>query len=142
MIATGLVGVGVAVAVSVGSGVMVAVGIPCVGVSVPVGKGVIVGNGVGTKAVDVGNGVKVGKSKLNKGVGVSCVPCVGKRTGLDTELEGVRGRNQGIRLEQTQQNTSRNKPGRRILPHCPCWRYAVLNASRYELTCLITAMLT
>lgn len=77
------------------------------------------GNGVGTKNVDVGNGVKVRKS--NKPVGVASVPSVGKRTGLGRGVEG-RGRNQGIRLEQTQHITNRNKPGRRILPHCPCWR--------------------
>ena len=83
------------------------------------GEEVNVGNGVGTKNVEVGNGVKVRKS--NKPVGVTCVPSVGKMTGLGRGEE-ERGRNQGIRLEQTQHNTIKNKPGRRILPNCPCWR--------------------
>jgi hypothetical protein len=114
--------VGEAVAVLVGSGVLVAAGTVCVGVSVPVGEGVNVGNGVGTKDVDVGKGVKVGKSNSNKGVGVACVACVGKRMGLGTGLEAGRGRNKEIVTEQRQHNTSRNKPGIRILAHCPCWR--------------------
>ena len=72
------------------------------------------GNGVGTKSVDVGNGVKVGKSKPNKGVGLACVPSVGKRTGLGTGVAELRGPNREIRIEQRQQNTIRAETGRRI----------------------------
>ena len=118
--------VGVAVMVFVGNGVAVGGGMVCVGggvaeaVGIPVGEEVNVGNGVGTKEVDVGNGVKV--RKLNKPVGVTGVPSVGKRTGLGKGVEAGRVRNKSIRLEQIQQNKNRKKPNRRILPHRPCSR--------------------
>ena len=128
MITMGGTFVGVAVTVFVGNGVAVGGGTVCVpvgrgvaeAVGIPVGEAVNVGNGVGTKEVDVGNGVKV--RKLNKPVGVVCVPSVGKRIGLATGVEAGRGRNKGIKLEQRQHNTNRNKPGIRILTNCPCSR--------------------
>ena len=98
MISTNLTLVAVAVTVFVGIGVAVAAGTVGVCDIVPVGEGVAetvgmpvgeevnVGNGVGAKNVDVGNGVKVRKS--NKPVGVTCVPSVGKRTGLGRGVEG------------------------------------------------------
>lgn len=112
--------------VFLGNGVAVGGGMVCVGggvaeaVGIPVGEEVNVGNGVGTKEVDVGNGVKV--RKLNKPVGVTGVPSVGKRTGLGKGVEAGRVRNKSIRLEQIQQNKNRKKPSRRILPHWPCSR--------------------
>lgn len=125
--------VGVAVAVFVGNGVAVGGGMVCVpvgrgvaeAVGIPVGEAVNVGNGVGKKEVDVGNGVKV--RKLNKPVGVICVPSIGKMTGLAIGVEAGRGRNKRIRLVQRQHNTNRNKPSRRILPRCPCSRYDFCN---------------
>ena len=66
--------------------------------------------------------MNVGKSKLNKGVGVTCgpaVPSVRKILGLGRALEGLRD-NKGIRTEQRQQNTSTNRAGIRTLTTCPC----------------------
>ena len=126
MIRMGMTRVGVAVTVFVGIGVGVADGMVCVcdgvaeAVGIPVGKAVNVGKDVGAKDVDVGNGVKVRKS--NKPVGVPCVPCVGNKIGLGRGVEAERGRNKERVIEQRQQTTSRNKPGIRILPHCPCSR--------------------
>jgi len=116
------VGIGDADAVPLGIDVPVAVGTNRVGVWVPVGEAVRVGNAVGTKAVCVGNGVNVGKSKLNKGVGVACVPSVRKTLGLGRALEGLRDGSKGIRTEQRQQNASSNRAGIRTLTICPCWR--------------------
>jgi hypothetical protein len=122
----GITRVGVAVTVFVGIGVEVADGIVCVCdgvaevVGLPVGAGVNVGNDVGTKDVDVGKGAKVGKP--NKEVGVPCVPSVGNKTALGIGVDVGRGRSKGIRVEQRQQITNSNKPGRRILTHCPCAR--------------------
>ena len=119
------VGIGDADAVALGIDVPVAVGTNRVGVWVPVGEAVRVGNAVGTKAVCVGNGVNVGKSKLNKGVGVACgpaVPSVGKTLGLGKTLEGLRDGSKGIRTEQRQQNARSNRAGIRTLTTCPCWR--------------------
>jgi len=113
------VGTGDADAVALGIDVPVAVGTNPVGVRVPVGEAVRVGNAVGTKAVRVGNGVNV--EKLNKGVGVACVPSVGKTLGLGGTLEGLREGNKGIKTEQRQQNPSRNRAGIRTLTTCPCW---------------------
>ena len=123
----GFVAVGIGEAVALGIEVPVAVGTGPVGVGVPVGgvgEAVRVGNAVGMKLVPVGNGVNVGKSKLNKGVGVTCgpaVPSVRKILGLGRALEGLRD-NKGIRTEQRQQNTSTNRVGIRTLTTCPCWR--------------------
>ena len=126
--------VGVGGGVLVGTGVEVAGGVfvtvtvgESVGeaVAMPVGEAVNVGNGVGTKDVDVGNGVKVRKS--NKPVGVTGVPSVGKRKGLGRGVEADLVRNRESVIEQRQHNTTRNNPGTRILPHCPCWRYAVFS---------------
>ncbi len=107
--------------VTVGSGVPVAVGIVCVGSSVPVGGLVRVGKTLGTG--NVGNGVNVAKPKLNKGVGVGPIPTLGKTIGLGTAVEELRDANWNklIRIEQKKQNMSRIKPGKRILPICPCW---------------------
>jgi hypothetical protein len=116
--------VGVAVIVFVGIGVAVATGKVCDGIAeavgFPVGEGVKVGNDVGTNDVEVGNGVKV--KKLNKPVGVLCVPSIGEGTGLGGGVDASRTRNKRIKVEQAQHNTNRNKAGRRILPHCPCSR--------------------
>ena len=123
----GFVAVGTGEAVALGIDVPVVVGTRRVAVWVPVGgvgEAVRGGNAVGTKLVPVGNGVNVGKSKLNKGVGVTCdpaVPSVRKTVGLGRALEGLRDNN-GIRTEQRQQNASTNRAGIRILTTCPCWR--------------------
>ena len=109
----GFVAVGTGEAVALGIDVPVVVGTRPVGVWVPVGEAVRVGNAVGTKLVSVGNGVNVGKSKLNKGVGVTCgpaVPSVRKILGLGRALEGLRDNN-GIKTEQRQQNASTNRTG-------------------------------
>jgi hypothetical protein len=121
--------VAVFVALLVGSKVTVTVGVD---VTVSVGAGVAVGKGEGIKGVEVGNGVNVGKLKLNKGVGVACPPAVGNRFGLGTTVAGLRDR-VGSRLnnpEQMQQNISKARPGKSILPSCPCWLYAVFNVER------------
>jgi len=107
----------------VGSGVAVAVGAVCVGVSVPVGGDVRVGNAVEVGKVGIVNGVNVTGPKLNKGVGVATIPVLGKIFGLGTavgELRDANG-NKLIRIEQRKQNTNRIKPGKSILPICPCW---------------------
>jgi hypothetical protein len=104
--------------VFVGIGVLVAVGTTCVGVCVPVGGPGVVGSEVG--AARVGNGLA---PKLNKAVGVACVATLGKMIGLGGiagELRGPAGNNVN-RIEQRQQNTSKNKPGKSVLPSCPCW---------------------
>ena len=104
--------------VTVGSAVPVAAGTVCVGVSVPVDSGVRVGNAVEVGKVGIVNGVNVTGPKLNKGVGVATIPALGKIFGLGTavgELRDANG-NKLIRIEQRKQNTSRNKPGRRIFP--------------------------
>jgi hypothetical protein len=107
--------------VTVGSAVPVAVGTVWVGVPVPVGGLVSVGKALGAR--NVGNGVNVAKPKLNKGVGVSPIPILGKTIGLGTAVEESRDANWNklIRIEQKKQNRSRIKPGKRILPICPCW---------------------
>lgn len=84
------------------------------------GGGVRVGNAVGTKDVRVGNGVNV--AKLNKEVGVACIPSVGKTLGLGRALEELRDVSKGIRTKQRQQNTSNNRAGMRTLTICPCSR--------------------
>jgi hypothetical protein len=112
--------VGVGATVLVGTGEGVTVGINGAGVVVPVGAGVSVGKAVGTKGVVVGSGVSV--SKLNRAVGVTWVPWVGKATGLGNGLEAARERSRRVRLEQRQQNTSRTAAGRSTLPSWPCWR--------------------
>jgi len=129
------VGIGDADAVALGIDVPVAVGTNPVGVWVPVAEGVRVGNDVGTKDVRLGNGVNVEKS--NKGVGVACVPSVGKILGLGRTLEGLRDGNKGIRTEQRQQNASRNRAGIRTLTTCPCLSYIVTNVERKELICFL-----
>ena len=129
------VGVGDADAVALGIAVPVAVGTNGVGVWVPVGEAVRVGNAVGTKDVPVGNGVNVEKS--NKGVGVACVPSVGKTVGLGRILEGLRDGNKGITNEQRQQNPSRNRAGISTLTTCPCLSYIVTNVERKELICFV-----
>ena len=85
------------------------------------GRGVNVGNAVGTKRVEVGNGVKVGKSKLNNGVGVGWIPSLGKRIGLGRTVGELRDGIRPMGTAQRQQNASRNKAAKRILPACPCW---------------------
>jgi hypothetical protein len=114
-------------------GVSVALGRVCVGSWVSVDGDVNVGTAVGTKNVEVGSGVNVGKSKSNKGVGVASIAGLGKTLGLDTTFAGLRDRNRPIGIEQRQQNASRSKTGKRILPICPCWLYVLLNAERREL---------
>jgi len=133
----GFVAVGVrdAVPVALGIDVPVAVGTNGVGVWVPVGEAVRVGNAVGTKDVPVGNGVNV--EKLNKGVGVACVPSVGITVGLGGTSEGLRDGNKGIRTEQRQQNPSRNRAGISTLTTCPCLSYIVTNVERKELICFV-----
>jgi hypothetical protein len=106
------------VTVAVGIDVTVAVGRMGVAVWVSVGADVKVGNAVGGGSV--GKGVNVGKSKSNKAVGVATVP-LGKMIGLGVILEALRDGNKGIRREQRQQNTDKNKTGKSILPSCPCW---------------------
>ena len=128
-------GLGDADAVALGLDVPVAVGTNPVGVWVPVGEGVRVGNPVGKKDVRVGNGVNVEKS--NKGVGVACVPSVGKTLGLGRALEGLRAGNKGITTEQRQQNTSSNRAGIRTLTTCPCRSYIVTDVERKELICFV-----
>ena len=129
------------VAVGIGDALGIAVpvggGTNPVGVWVPVGEAVRVGNAVGTKDVRVGRGVNVGKSKLNKGVGVACVPSVGKTVGLGRALEGLRDGSKGISNEQRQQNPSRNRTGMRTLTTCPCLSYIVTNVDRKELICFV-----
>ena len=129
------VGIGEADAVALGIDVPVAVGTNRVGVWVPVGEAVRVGNAVGMKDVRVGNGVNVEKS--NKGVGVDCVPSVGKTVGLGGTSEGLRDGNKGIRTEQRQQNPSRNRAGIRTLTTCPCRSYIATNVERKELICFV-----
>jgi hypothetical protein len=113
---------GTGVAVLVGTGVSVTVGMGRVGVSVAVGAGERVGNGVGTKNVAVGKGVNVGKSKLNNGVGVGCVPPPGKKVAPIVGVAEIPRPKTGIMSEQKQQNTISNEPGISILPSCPCRR--------------------
>jgi len=109
-----------------------------VGVWVPVGRAVSVGNAVeGVEGGKVGKGVNVGKSKLNKAVGVAAIPSLGKAFGLGTIVEEFRGRNKLIKTEQRQQNTSRSKLGKTILPTCPCWLYVLFNVERNELNCFV-----
>jgi hypothetical protein len=127
------VGTGDADAVAPGVDVPVPVAANGVGVWVAAGEGVRVGNAVGTKAVEVGNGVNV--EKWNKGVGVACVPSVGKTVGLGRILEGLRDGNKGIINEQRQQNATRNRAGIRTLTICPCRSYIVTNVERKELIC-------
>jgi hypothetical protein len=105
--------------VTVGSGVAVPVGTVWVGVSVPVGTLVTLGKALG--GGKVGKGVNVPKPKLNKAVGVAPASWLGKTNGLGTVLEVLRAGNRLIAIEQRKQNTSRNKPGKRILPIRPCW---------------------
>jgi hypothetical protein len=96
---------------------------------VSVGSAVAKGN--------VGKGVNVGKSKSNKAVGVGCVPSLVKMIGLGTVVGGPLrdpARKMLNATEHRQQNTSNTEPGRRILPTCPCWLYAVLNRERNELS--------
>ena len=101
----------------------------------PVGEGERVGNAVGMKDVRVGNGVNV--EKTNKGVGVACVPSVGKTVGLGETLGVLRAGKKGIINEQRQQNPSRNRAGIRTLTTCPCLSYIVTNLERKELICLV-----
>lgn len=84
------------------------------------GGGVSVGNAV--EGGKVGNGVNVAKSKLNKAVGVAAIPTLGKTFGLGVigELRNP-DENKLIRIEQRQQDASRNKDGKSILPVRPCW---------------------
>ena len=128
------VGTGDDVAVGIGEAVALGIAVP-VAVWVPVAEGVGVGNDVGTKNVRVGNGVNV--LKLNKGVGVACVPSVGKILGLGVTSGGLRDGKKGIRTEQRQQNASRNRAGIRILTTCPCRSYIVANVERKELICFV-----
>ena len=107
--------------VSVGSGVAVPVGTVWVGVSVSVGRLVSVGNALG--AGKVGKGVKVPEPKLNKGVGVAPIATLGKTLGLGKAVEELRAVNGNklTRSGQRKQNTSKSRPGKRILPSRPCW---------------------
>jgi hypothetical protein len=106
--------------VTVGRAVSVAAGTVGVGVSVAVGGLVSVGNALGIG--NVGKGVNVPEPKLNKAVGVAPVSTLGKIFGLGTTLEELRDANgnRPIRREQRKQNTSRIRPGIRILPTWPC----------------------
>ena len=127
------------VAVGIGDALGIAVpvggGTNPVGVWVPVGEAVRVGNAVGTKDVRLGNGVNV--EKTNKGLGVACVPSVGKTVGLGRALEGLRPGKKGISNEQRQQNPSRNRVGIRTLTTCPCLSYIVTSVERKELICFV-----
>jgi hypothetical protein len=116
----GFVAVGMGDAVAVGIDVEVVVGANGVEVGIPVGEGVSVGKAVGTNDVRVENGVNV--AKLNKEVGVTCVPSVGKTSGLGSASEGSRDGSKEIGTTQRQQITRSNKAGIRILMTCPCWR--------------------
>ena len=116
----GSVAVGTGDAVALGIDVEVVVGANGVDVGIPVGEGVRVGNPVGTNDVSVENGVNV--AKVNKEVGVTRVPSVGKRPGLGRALEGLREGSKEIGTTQRQQITSSNKAGIRTLVACPCWR--------------------
>ena len=129
----GFVAVGIGDAL--GIAVPVAGGTNPVGVWVPVGEAVRVGNAVGTKDVRLGNGVNV--EKTNKGLGVACVPSVGKTVGLGRALEGLRDGSKGISNEQRQQNPSRNRVGIRTLTTCPCRSYIATNVERKELICFV-----
>jgi hypothetical protein len=111
-VAVALGGIFVGVDVSAGMGVPVSVGRR--GVPVGVTVDVSVGKGVGMKGVEVGNGVKVGKSKLNSGVGVGGVPVSVRTIGLAGGVAAVRGRNSVIVSPQRQHRTRRTEPGRRI----------------------------
>jgi hypothetical protein len=111
-VAVAVGGGAVGVAALVGTNVKVAVG--RMGVSVGVTVAVSVGKGVGMKGVEVGNGVKVGKSKLNSGVGVGGVPVSVRTIGLAGGVAAVRGRNSVIVSPQRQHRTRRTEPGRRI----------------------------
>jgi len=116
---------GIDVAVTVGVGV----GTVCVGMGVAVARSGVVGNAVG--ATRVGKGVE---PKPNSAVGVACVPVLVKKMGLGVIPEVLRAPT-GIkrkRTEHRQQNTNRNKPGKRILPSCPCWLYFAFNTERKE----------
>ena len=144
IISTGLTLVAVAVGggfVAVGIGDALGIAVPVgggtnpVGVWVPVGEAVRVGNAVGTKDVRLGNGVNV--EKTNKGLGVACVPSVGKTVGLGRALEGLRDGSKGISNEQRQQNPSRNRTGIRTLTTCPCLSYIATNVERKELICFV-----
>ena len=85
------------------------------------GRGVSVGNAV--EEGKVGNGVNVAKSKLNKAVGVAPIPTLGKTFGPGVMFGELRNpdENKLIRIEQRQQDASRNKDGKSILPVRPCW---------------------
>lgn len=126
MITTAFTLVGVVVGVSVGTGVAVGDGRVGDGMGVDVGSGVTeavrVGNGVGTKLVEVGSGVKVGKSKLNNGVGDGCVPSVGRDTGLVGTPREARAQKSESGNRHRQQIPSNATPGRKILPDGPNWR--------------------
>jgi len=106
--------------VTVGTAVPVAAVKVGVYIWVAVGEGGSVGNALGTGKV--GNGAKVTVPKLNNAVGVATVPSLGKTLGLGTTFEAFRDPHWGklIRMEQRKQHIIRNKPGKSILPICPC----------------------
>lgn len=113
--------------VFVGSGMAVPVGI-CVAVA---GLGVV-GNALGTTRV--GRGVK---PKPNNAVGVGCVPSGVKRvvSGVSVGEFRAPAGTKRKRIEQRQQNTSRNKVEKSILPNWPCWLYFAFNKEINEFNC-------
>ena len=101
-----------------GIGVMVSVGRIWTGVCVSVGGPGVVGN-----AVEATRDGKTVAPKLNKAVGVACVPALVGIKGLGViavELRDPRG-NKLNRTEQRQQNASRTREGSSSLPSCPRW---------------------